>query len=203
MKQIPCPGPLGASEQAEPGPPDVRAPTSPPPLFSSWVQATSPPSSSEDLLFLLPPPPGPSPHPLFTLLSSLVCLPGERGSSPTEEKGSPRPRKLQHPSRGSHQGRSHPCGALENTMARVGFVGPVTRLFLVISIAIIIVSITEMPVTLVENPCKPTLYLKRQRSKDFPGGLVIENLPANTGDTSSTPGPGRFYMPWSNRTYAP
>ena len=75
-------------------------------------------------------------------------------------------------------------------MARVGFVGPVTRLFLVISIAIIIVSITEMPVTLVENPCKPTLYLKRQRSKDFPGGLVIENLPANTGDTSSNPGQG-------------
>ena len=88
-------------------------------------------------------------------------------------------------------------------MARVGFVGPVTRLFLVISIAIIIVSITEMPVTLVENPCKPTLYLKRQRSKDFPGGLVIENLPANTGDTSLTPGPGRLHMPWSNRTCVP
>ena len=88
-------------------------------------------------------------------------------------------------------------------MPRVGFFGPVTRLFLVISTAIIIVSITEMPLTLVEKPCKPILYLKRQRSKDFPGGLVIENLPANAGDTSSTPGLGRFHMPWSNRTCAP
>ena len=84
-------------------------------------------------------PPGPSSHPIFTLLSSLVCQPEERGSSPTEEKGSPCPRKHRHPSRGSHQGRYHPWGALENTMAQVGFVGPVTRLFLVISITIIIV----------------------------------------------------------------
>ena len=30
---------------------------------------------------------------------------------------------------------------------------------------------------------------------DFPGGLVIKNLPANAGDTGSIPGPGRSHMP--------
>ena len=88
-------------------------------------------------------------------------------------------------------------------MAQVGFVGPVTRLFLVISITIIIMSITEKPVTLVEKPCKPILYLKRQRSKDFAGGLVVENQPTNAEDTSSTPGPGRFHVPWSNKICVP
>ena len=32
----------------------------------------------------------------------------------------------------------------------------------------------------------------------FPGGAVVENLPANAGDTGSSPGPGRSHMPWSN-----
>ena len=32
----------------------------------------------------------------------------------------------------------------------------------------------------------------------FPGGAVVENLPANAGDTGSSPGPGRSYMPRSN-----
>ena len=27
---------------------------------------------------------------------------------------------------------------------------------------------------------------------DFSGGAVVKNLPANAGDTSSIPGPGRF-----------
>ena len=34
--------------------------------------------------------------------------------------------------------------------------------------------------------------------KDFPGGIVDKNLPANVGNTGSIPGLGRFYMPWSN-----
>ena len=34
--------------------------------------------------------------------------------------------------------------------------------------------------------------------RDFPGGAVVKNLPANAGDTGSIPGPGRFHMPWSN-----
>ena len=32
----------------------------------------------------------------------------------------------------------------------------------------------------------------------FPGGAVVENLPANAGDTGSSPGLGRSHMPWSN-----
>ena len=32
----------------------------------------------------------------------------------------------------------------------------------------------------------------------FPGGAVVENLPANAGDTGLSPGPGRFHMPRSN-----
>ena len=33
---------------------------------------------------------------------------------------------------------------------------------------------------------------------DFPGGAVVENLPANAGDTGSSPGLGRSHMPRSN-----
>ena len=33
---------------------------------------------------------------------------------------------------------------------------------------------------------------------DFPGGTVVKNLPANAGDTCSSPGPGRSHMPRSN-----
>ena len=32
----------------------------------------------------------------------------------------------------------------------------------------------------------------------FPGGAVVENLPANAGDTGSSPGPGRSHMPQRN-----
>ena len=32
----------------------------------------------------------------------------------------------------------------------------------------------------------------------FPGGTVVENLPANAGDMGSSPGLGRSHMPWSN-----
>ena len=32
----------------------------------------------------------------------------------------------------------------------------------------------------------------------FPGGAVVENLPANAGDTASSPGLGRSHMPQSN-----
>ena len=32
----------------------------------------------------------------------------------------------------------------------------------------------------------------------FPGGAVVENLPANAGHTGSSPGLGRSYMPRSN-----
>ena len=32
----------------------------------------------------------------------------------------------------------------------------------------------------------------------FPGGAVVRNLPANAGDTGSSPGLGGSHMPWSN-----
>ena len=32
----------------------------------------------------------------------------------------------------------------------------------------------------------------------FPGGAVVKNLPANAGDTGSSPGPGRCHMLRSN-----
>ena len=33
---------------------------------------------------------------------------------------------------------------------------------------------------------------------NFPGDPVVKNLPANSGDTGSIPGPGRFHMPWDS-----
>ena len=33
---------------------------------------------------------------------------------------------------------------------------------------------------------------------DFPAGAMVKNLPANAGDTGSSPGLGRFHTPWSN-----
>ena len=41
------------------------------------------------------------------------------------------------------------------------------------------------------------LYLKWV-TRDFPGGAVVKNPPANAGDTGLSPGPGRSHMPWSN-----
>ena len=32
----------------------------------------------------------------------------------------------------------------------------------------------------------------------FPGGAVVEGLPASAGDTGSIPGPGGSHMPQSN-----
>ena len=37
----------------------------------------------------------------------------------------------------------------------------------------------------------------------FPGGAVVENLPANAGDTGSSPGLGRSHMPRSNQAREP
>ena len=34
--------------------------------------------------------------------------------------------------------------------------------------------------------------------RGFPGGAVVENLPANAGDTGSSPGLGGSHMPQSN-----
>ena len=47
-----------------------------------------------------------------------------------------------------------------------------------------------------------TLFAKFYES-GFPGGTVIKNPPANTGDTGSSPGPGRSHMSRSNETHEP
>ena len=46
----------------------------------------------------------------------------------------------------------------------------------------------------------PNLLLQHNQkpSWGFPGGAVVENLPANAGDTSSSPGLGRSHMLRSN-----
>ena len=41
------------------------------------------------------------------------------------------------------------------------------------------------------------MYYKKT-GRDFPGGAVVKNPPVNAGDTGSSPGPGRSYMPLSN-----
>ena len=41
-------------------------------------------------------------------------------------------------------------------------------------------------------------YRQDKQFQDFPGGAVVKNLPANAGDTGSSPGPGRSHMPRSN-----
>ena len=43
----------------------------------------------------------------------------------------------------------------------------------------------------------------KKRLLGFPGGAVVENLPANAGDTGSSPGLGRSHMPRSNRAREP
>ena len=41
-------------------------------------------------------------------------------------------------------------------------------------------------------------FFIKKGERDFPGGTVVENLPGNTGDTGSSPGPGRSHVPQSN-----
>ena len=49
------------------------------------------------------------------------------------------------------------------------------------------------------KPDKPQLIsLTIKTRQGFPGGAVVENLPANAGDTGSSPGLGRSHMPRSN-----
>ena len=39
---------------------------------------------------------------------------------------------------------------------------------------------------------------KKWHHRDFPGGAVVKNLPANAGDTGLSPGLGRSHMLWRN-----
>ena len=42
------------------------------------------------------------------------------------------------------------------------------------------------------------LNIKILQIRDFPGGPVVKNPPANAGEVDSIPGPGRFHMPCGN-----
>ena len=44
----------------------------------------------------------------------------------------------------------------------------------------------------------PLKFLYKKKNVGFPGGAVVENLPANAGDTGSSPGLGRSRMPRSS-----
>ena len=50
--------------------------------------------------------------------------------------------------------------------------------------------------------CNVLNTLRRSKNginfRDFPGGAVVKNPPANAGDTGLSPGPGRSHMPRSN-----
>ena len=53
------------------------------------------------------------------------------------------------------------------------------------------------------SPGKHKLEVKKKKNiktdkEGFPGGAVVENLPADAGDTGSSPGPGRSHMLQSN-----
>ena len=37
-----------------------------------------------------------------------------------------------------------------------------------------------------------------KKNQDFPGGPVVKNPPANSGDMGSTSGQVRLHMPWVN-----
>ena len=41
-------------------------------------------------------------------------------------------------------------------------------------------------------------FLKYMQFREFPGGAVVKNPPANAGDTGSICAPGRSHMPRSN-----
>ena len=50
---------------------------------------------------------------------------------------------------------------------------------------------------------KLEVMIKRESLRDLPGGSVVNNPPANAGDTGSTPGPGRSHMPRSIEARVP
>ena len=54
------------------------------------------------------------------------------------------------------------------------------------------------------NSWELNYYIKKYKcSGGFPGGAVVESLPANAGDTGSSPGLGGSHVPRSNWTREP
>ena len=58
----------------------------------------------------------------------------------------------------------------------------------------------KLKIELPFDPAMPLLgiYPEKTIIQGFPGGAVVENLPANAGDTGSSPGLGRSHMLRSN-----
>ena len=61
---------------------------------------------------------------------------------------------------------------------------------------------THQAETISHPPCDPAIpplgtYSKEIKAWGFPGGAVVENLPANAGDTGSSPVLGGSHMPRS------
>ena len=53
--------------------------------------------------------------------------------------------------------------------------------------------------------CSSSLFVQSTKttSQGFPGGAVVESLPASAGDTGSRPGLGGSHMPWSDQARGP
>ena len=49
-----------------------------------------------------------------------------------------------------------------------------------------------------EKMVAQTRVVIEKKERDFPGGAVVKNLPANAGDMGLIPGPGRSHVPRSN-----
>ena len=47
------------------------------------------------------------------------------------------------------------------------------------------------------------IHVLKVSSRDFPGGSVVKDPPANAGDTSSIPDLGRFHVPQNYLAHAP
>ena len=68
-----------------------------------------------------------------------------------------------------------------------------------------IVGDTEVSVPLSQGLENPVVFTRVQSNskvkntvRDFAGGPVVKNPPANAGDLGSTPGLGGSHIPWSN-----
>ena len=60
--------------------------------------------------------------------------------------------------------------------------------------------IREMQIKTTRYHLRPVkiVIIKISINRDFPGGTVVKNPPANAGDMGTIPGPVRSHMPWSN-----
>ena len=66
--------------------------------------------------------------------------------------------------------------------------------YFIIQICMLIHSHGELPYCAIQS----IIQVKNILLRGFPGGAVVESLPANAGFTGSSPGLGRSHMPRSN-----